>query len=242
MSAILASLVKVIGAKANPSENEKPDVHRARVARLAGGLSDEDWKKLNEDAQVWANDALTAINKKKPIPEFPDQQADEPAAETDQVDRDAAAAEPEAAPAAADADDEEDEPVKPAPKPAKPTSKPATKPTSDSKPAASAKPAAAAKTEQPVAESKDESPAKPAPKPAPTSADKEAKDAARAERLKLTKLHRQVVIENPDASRKEIVEMVEKKHGFKPNPNTSDTIYYETRATVALLKELGTIK
>jgi hypothetical protein len=63
-------ILKVVGAKGQAKDEE----FQAYAMRLAEAIEDDDkaWDKMSEAAQEWFSEAAEASQKKKPLPEFPD--------------------------------------------------------------------------------------------------------------------------------------------------------------------------
>lgn len=49
-------------------DGEKPAAYAKRLAIAANGIADKDWETLEESTQAWVNEALEAVENKKPVP------------------------------------------------------------------------------------------------------------------------------------------------------------------------------
>lgn len=79
----LAPYIEQVEAK----EGESAGKHRARVARKAQNMSEEDWAELSEETQLWMNDALERIeNRKAPQPYDAVIEAEEDASDAEEDD------------------------------------------------------------------------------------------------------------------------------------------------------------
>lgn len=71
MSKIQNAILKASGMDPQ-KETEDRSTYLSRLARAAAELSQDDWLGLGEDAQEWANSAITALNDQLDLPDLPD--------------------------------------------------------------------------------------------------------------------------------------------------------------------------
>lgn len=84
MSAIQKEIEKALGTKLGKKEERDEYLERLVDDSLCEdeGLSDEEFKKLSKPAQKWLNAGATALDKSKPVKDFPDVDEEEAEEET----------------------------------------------------------------------------------------------------------------------------------------------------------------
>ena len=212
MSALEKALLKATAAKPQKSGEDRQKF-LLRIMLAVQKLPDEDWESLAaiEGAQDWFNAATDADNAEKPVPDFPDAEAD---AEADaEEDEDQGEQEDED-------NQEEDEMAKTAKK-AKPPAK-----------GASAKKEPAAKPAKAAAKGADaKKPAKDAEKKKPAAAPKKG--------LSMRRTLKMIVIKTPKMPVDELIALLEKKGYKSPSKLTVTSIRSDTRDTMKVLNEAG---
>ena len=212
MSAMEKALLKATAAKPQKGGEDRQKF-LLRLMLAVQKLPDEDWESLAaiEGAQDWFNAATDADNAEKPVPDFPDAEAD---AEADaEEDEDQGEQEDED-------NQEEDEMAKTAKK-AKPPAK-----------GASAKKEPAAKPAKAAAKGADvKKPAKDAEKKKPGAAPKKG--------LSMRRFLKQMVVKKPSRTVEDLMEALEKAGYKSPSRLTITTIRADTRDTIRVLNEAG---
>lgn len=63
---VVSELQETLGITPKPGETRS--AFAERLARKANDIEDDDWEILSKQVQIWVNAALTAVEKKEPIP------------------------------------------------------------------------------------------------------------------------------------------------------------------------------
>jgi hypothetical protein len=209
MSEIKTELMKAANAKEKKGEDFQ--AFAKRLTGLVQALPDDSWDKLSKNAQDWVNEAATAINAKKDIPNIDDAEDEKGEGED------------------ADADTGEEEEVATSKKSAKngkkgaASKKGATTATKNGNGKNAKAGASSKKDDEPMATTKKE-----AAKPATRSSGKGGAQVA----------IKTAVIKDPKATTESIVNALKKK-GLEPTIAAVSTIRSGTLQTLRLVKDLG---